>query len=37
MSSGLILNMNKCYKGVSIELEKFMWRKEGEMDLVPPT
>jgi hypothetical protein len=26
--------MNKCYKEVSRELEKFTWRK-GEMDLVP--
>jgi hypothetical protein len=24
-SSGLILKMNKCYKGVSRELEKFAW------------
>jgi hypothetical protein len=24
-SSGLILKMNKCYKGVSRELEKFTW------------
>jgi hypothetical protein len=24
-SSDLILKMNKCYKGVSRELEKFMW------------
>jgi hypothetical protein len=24
-SSGLILNMNRCYKGVSRELEKFAW------------
>jgi hypothetical protein len=24
-SSGLILKMNMCYKGVSRELEKFMW------------
>jgi hypothetical protein len=24
-SSGLILKMNRCYKGVSRELEKFMW------------
>jgi hypothetical protein len=25
MSSGLILKMNMCYKGVSGELKKFMW------------
>jgi hypothetical protein len=25
MSSSLILKMNKCYKGVSIELKKFAW------------
>jgi hypothetical protein len=25
MSSGLILKMNMCYKGVSRELKKFMW------------
>jgi hypothetical protein len=24
-SNGLILKMNMCYKGVSRELEKFMW------------
>jgi hypothetical protein len=24
-SSGLILKMNKCYNGVSRELEKFAW------------
>jgi hypothetical protein len=24
-SSGLILKMNRCYKGVSRELKKFMW------------
>jgi hypothetical protein len=33
-SSGLILKMKKCYKGVSRELEKFTWCK-GEMDLEP--
>jgi hypothetical protein len=25
MSSGLILKMNRCYKGVSSELEKSTW------------
>jgi hypothetical protein len=25
MSSGLMLKMNRCYKGMSRELEKFMW------------
>jgi hypothetical protein len=35
-SSDLVLKMNKCYKGVSRELDKFMWWK-GEMDLIPPT
>jgi hypothetical protein len=25
MSSGLILKMNKCYKGMSREHKKFMW------------
>jgi hypothetical protein len=25
MSSGLILKMNSCYKGVRRELEKFVW------------
>jgi hypothetical protein len=25
MSSDLILKMNKCYKGVSRELKKFVW------------
>jgi hypothetical protein len=25
MSSGLILKMNMCYKGVSRELKKFTW------------
>jgi hypothetical protein len=34
MSNYLILKMNKCYKGVSRELEKFTWLK-GEMNLVP--
>jgi hypothetical protein len=34
MSSGFILKMNMYYKGVSRELEKFMWWKR-EMDLVP--
>jgi hypothetical protein len=27
MSSGLVLKMDMCYKGVSRELEKFMWWK----------
>jgi hypothetical protein len=35
MSSGLILKMNRCYKKVSREIEKFAWWK-GEMDLAPP-
>jgi hypothetical protein len=27
MSSGFIFKINRCYKGVSRELEKFMWRR----------
>jgi hypothetical protein len=26
-SSGMMLKVNRCYKGVSIELEKFMWSR----------
>jgi hypothetical protein len=33
-SSGLILKMNRCYKGVCRELYKFTWWKR-KMDLVP--
>jgi hypothetical protein len=33
-SSGLILRMNKCYKGVSRAREVHVVK--GEMDLVPP-
>jgi hypothetical protein len=33
-SSGLILKMNMCYKGVSRELKMFVLK--GEMDLLTP-